>query len=135
MAIVGSVVVVGCGKIGSAIIRLLHGCGRYQLKVIEQHTPLLDVIAHLPDVVTESFAVQDETRLRSALAGWDAVVSACSYDVNPLIARACGAAGCSYFDLTEDVETTRFIRQLAAKSREGQIFMPQCGLAPGEWRL
>lgn len=131
MASKSRVVVIGCGKIGSAIIKLLHGSGRYQLKVIEQHTPLLDAIAHLPDVVTESFAVQDEARLRSALTGWGAVVSACSYDVNPLIARACGAAGCSYFDLTEDVETTRSIRAVAEKARDGQIFMPQCGLAPG----
>ena len=32
-----------------------------------------------------------------------------------------------YFDLTEDVETTEFIRSINSKS----ILMPQCGLAPG----
>src|SRR5581483_848575 len=39
--------------------------------------------------------------------------------------------GLSYFDLTEDVQTTKEIRALAERAVEGQIFMPQCGLAPG----
>jgi saccharopine dehydrogenase-like NADP-dependent oxidoreductase len=60
-----------------------------------------------------------------------AVLSACSFDVNPFIARAALEAGVSYFDLTEDVETTRCVRELAGQAAEGQIFMPQCGLAPG----
>src|SRR4029077_5029376 len=34
-----------------------------------------------------------------------------------------------YFDLTEDVETAREIRKLAAEAET--IFAPQCGLAPG----
>lgn len=131
MAVKGRVVVIGCGKIGSAIVKLLHGSGRFDLKVIEQHTPLLQSIAHLDNVFTESFAVQDDRQLSTAISGWDVVVSACSYDVNPLIAAACGRAGCSYFDLTEDVETTRSIRAVSERARPGQIFMPQCGLAPG----
>ncbi|MDE3194840.1 MAG: saccharopine dehydrogenase family protein, partial [Acidobacteriota bacterium] len=40
-------------------------------------------------------------------------------------------AGVSYFDLTEDVETTRIIRETAEQAADRQIFMPQCGLAPG----
>lgn len=131
MAVQGKVVVVGCGKIGSAIVKLLHGSGRYQVKVIEQHRPLLDAIATLDGIETDSFAVHDEARMIEAIRGWHAVVSACSFDVNPLIARACSAAGCSYFDLTEDVETTRSIRAVAQHAGSGQIFMPQCGLAPG----
>src|SRR5689334_19026808 len=41
------------------------------------------------------------------------------------------AVGASYFDLTEDVATTAAVREVAAEARAGQIFMPQCGLAPG----
>jgi saccharopine dehydrogenase-like NADP-dependent oxidoreductase len=33
--------------------------------------------------------------------------------------------------LTEDVFTTRVIRDLASEARPGQVFTPQCGLAPG----
>jgi saccharopine dehydrogenase-like NADP-dependent oxidoreductase len=40
-------------------------------------------------------------------------------------------AGVSYFDLTEDRETTQEIMAIAKKAKAGQIFMPQCGLAPG----
>jgi saccharopine dehydrogenase-like NADP-dependent oxidoreductase len=54
-----------------------------------------------------------------------------SYFFNPAVAEAALAAGVSYFDLTEDVATTRHVRQIAAQARDGQIFMPQCGLAPG----
>jgi saccharopine dehydrogenase-like NADP-dependent oxidoreductase len=37
--------------------------------------------------------------------------------------------GIHYADLTEDVETSKFIAQLSQNSRS--CFMPQCGLAPG----
>ena len=131
MAVNGSVVVLGCGKIGSAIVKLLHGCGRYKLKVIEQYAPLLKSVAHLPGIETDSFSVQDSNRLQEAVSGWQAVVSACSFDVNSQIAQVCAQAGCSYFDLTEDVATTHSIREQADRARPGQIFMPQCGLAPG----
>src|SRR5262249_31561160 len=47
------------------------------------------------------------------------------------IAKAALTAGVSYFDLTEDVATTRTIKELATYAKPGQIFMPQCGLAPG----
>ena len=60
----------------------------------------------------------------------DAVASAAPYFLNKAIASACAGAGVSYFDLTEDVVTTNFIRALARKTK-GATFMPQCGLAPG----
>jgi len=37
----------------------------------------------------------------------------------------------SYFDLTEDVQHTEAVRAAAEKARPGQVYMPQCGLAPG----
>ena len=37
----------------------------------------------------------------------------------------------SYFDLTEDVATSDAVAAIAESAAEGQIFMPQCGLAPG----
>src|SRR5207244_5113616 len=39
------------------------------------------------------------------------------------------AAGVHYLDLTEDVATSRTVRQLAESS--DAILMPRCGLAPG----
>ncbi|HTV21242.1 MAG TPA: saccharopine dehydrogenase C-terminal domain-containing protein, partial [Polyangiaceae bacterium] len=69
--------------------------------------------------------------LARALEGQECVISALSYHHNPLVAEAALKAGASYFDLTEDVETTRRIREIAARAKPGQVFMPQCGLAPG----
>jgi saccharopine dehydrogenase-like NADP-dependent oxidoreductase len=65
------------------------------------------------------------------MAGTEAVISALSFFRNTRVAEAALAAGVSYFDLTEDVATTRRVRDVAAQARDGQVFMPQCGLAPG----
>ncbi len=45
------------------------------------------------------------------------------------IARAARGAGVHYFDLTEDVATTRMVKELASDAPTA--FVPQCGLAPG----
>src|SRR4029079_10385069 len=75
--------------------------------------------------------VESDADLAAALVDNDTVISALSYYHNPRVAEAALKAGVNYFDLTEDVETTRRVREIAAKARDGQIFMPQCGLAPG----
>jgi len=58
-------------------------------------------------------------------------VSALPFHLNKDVATICAGEGRSYFDFTEDTETTAFIRTLAAGARGGQVFAPQCGLAPG----
>jgi saccharopine dehydrogenase-like NADP-dependent oxidoreductase len=75
--------------------------------------------------------VDATSQLTEALRECDTVISALSYFYNPRVAEAALAAGVSYFDLTEDVSTTARVREIAGRAREGQIFMPQCGLAPG----
>ena len=47
------------------------------------------------------------------------------------MARAALESGLSYFDLTEDVATSDAVAAIAESAADGQIFMPQCGLAPG----
>jgi len=59
----------------------------------------------------------------------DAVVSSLPYYCNPAVARAARDAGIHYFDLTEDVEVTRQVCELAEGA--DHAFVPQCGLAPG----
>ena len=51
--------------------------------------------------------------------------------MNIQVAKAALKAGVNYFDFTEDVATTQEIEKLAQKSKKNQIFVPQCGLAPG----
>ena len=69
--------------------------------------------------------------LRRLLSGRDAVISALSYAHNRAVAEAAVELGVSYFDLTEDVATTRAVAALATGLRPTQTLMPQCGLAPG----
>ena len=59
------------------------------------------------------------------------VLSALNFSFNPKVAQAALNTGLSYFDLTEDVATTRAVKEISNHARPGQIFMPQCGLAPG----
>src|SRR5687767_8148224 len=65
------------------------------------------------------------------MKGRQSVLSALNFSLNPGVARAALDAGLSYFDLTEDVATTKMVRAVAHQAKSGQIFMPQCGLAPG----
>jgi saccharopine dehydrogenase-like NADP-dependent oxidoreductase len=129
--------VVGAGRIGASIVRLLHHSGDYEITVVDHNTGALERVAAAAPVKLLALQVDRDiepltAELRSMSIGCRAaVLSACSFDVNRLIAQSALEAGVSYFDLTEDVETTRCVRALASRAAEGQIFMPQCGLAPG----
>jgi saccharopine dehydrogenase-like NADP-dependent oxidoreductase len=65
------------------------------------------------------------------MQGYETVLSALSFYHNPTVARAALKVGLSYFDLTEDVATSDAVAAIAESAAPGQIFMPQCGLAPG----
>jgi len=57
------------------------------------------------------------------------VISATPFHLTPPIAEAAVASGAHYFDLTEDVESTRRVKALAKGASTALV--PQCGLAPG----
>jgi saccharopine dehydrogenase-like NADP-dependent oxidoreductase len=132
-----AVMVVGVGRIGASIAKLLHKSGDYEITVADHDGGALERLASaLPVRVLKLDVDRDIEQLtaefRSLANGRRAaVLSACSFDVNRSIALSALEAGVSYFDLTEDVETTRCVRELASRAASGQIFMPQCGLAPG----
>ncbi len=82
-----------------------------------------------PPVAKIAADITQGAALRKILAGKFAVLSAAPYHATRLIAEAAKAAGAHYLDLTEDVASTRVVKQLAAGARTA--FIPQCGLAPG----
>jgi len=125
------VLLLGAGKIGRAIASLLGHAGDFDIVVGDVDERALARVAGLPRVVTRRLDVADAAALSAAMTDRQSVLSACSFAVNPGIARAALAAGCSYFDLTEDVATTAAVKAIAVAARPGQVFMPQCGLAPG----
>jgi len=104
------IAIVGSGNIGWALRQLLKN--DYDLKQGD---------------IADGFDALDIEQVKDFLKGNDAVISAGPFKVNKNIAKVAADFGIAYFDLTEDVETTEYIKTLESKS----ILMPQCGLAPG----
>jgi saccharopine dehydrogenase-like NADP-dependent oxidoreductase len=125
----------GTGKIGAAIAAFLARSGDYELTIGDvSEEALAKVTEALPPRAAVRTTRVDATApeaLERALDGQDSVVCALGFHLSIPVADAAARAGVSYFDLTEDVASTRHVKALAARAREGQIFMPQCGLAPG----
>jgi saccharopine dehydrogenase (NAD+, L-lysine-forming) len=119
---VGRIAVVGLGNVGRLIADML----------IERGFDVRGVDADERRAAGERAAVLDVTdpeALTQLFADVDAVMSCLPYYLNAVVAGAAHSAGAHYLDLTEDVATSRAVRQLAQRS--DTIFMPRCGLAPG----
>ena len=125
------IAVIGAGRIGACIAKALAASGHCEVFLVDHSAATLEATPAGHRLHTAVLDVYERPGLDALLGRVRAVISACSFRENRHIAEAALAAGCSYFDLTEDVATTRAIRQLAQAARPGQIFMPQCGLAPG----
>lgn len=126
------VLLLGSGKVGRMIAEFLGTSGDYSLTVADRDLEALTRLCQkVPGVRYEQVDADDEDALRRVVSKTDIVLSALAYYHNVAVARAALACGASYFDLTEDVRTTVEVRTLSAKARPGQVFMPQCGLAPG----
>ncbi len=122
------VIVLGAGKIGGAIVDLLGASGDWEVTVADRSPEFLSLIPE--DRATRaSVDVADPAELAAAVAGHEYAISALPFFLNPQVARVCRDAGAHYFDLTEDVATTRTVREVADGARTA--FVPQCGLAPG----
>lgn len=126
-----NVLLLGAGTIGRMIATLLSQTGDYQVRVADSDEEALRRLNARLGVETQVVDASREDQLIAAMNGQQSVISALTFSLNPGVARAALASGCSYFDLTEDVATTNAVRALSMSARLGQIFMPQCGLAPG----
>ncbi len=118
------VVVLGLGKVGTLVAILLNK--RFEVTGVDKDTPHYNY--ELPFSI-ESGDVTSSEFLEDLFARHDAVVSALPYYLNKKVAEVAHKNGVHYFDLTEDVETTNFIRSIAHNSKS--VMAPQCGLAPG----
>jgi saccharopine dehydrogenase-like NADP-dependent oxidoreductase len=123
------ILLLGAGKIGAMICELLTATGDYEVTVADRDDVGLARMPANAHVRKIKLDVTDPVALGAAMKGKFAVVSACPHYLTPVIARAARSAGINYFDLTEDVESTRVVKELAKDATSA--FMPQCGLAPG----
>jgi len=122
--VMNNITVLGLGKVGTLVAVLLNK--RFKVTGVDKQTPHYSF--DLPfevingDVTSEEFLID-------LFEGKDAVVSALPYFLNKKVAEIAHRKGLHYFDLTEDVDTTNYIRDLAKDATS--VFAPQCGLAPG----
>ncbi len=113
------------------IAKLLSPTGDYDVVVGDMSEQALERLHRQSGVATHVIDARNQAGLRECMRGCDTVISALDFRSNPPVAAAAVEAGLNYFDLTEDVETTRRVREIAVSYRPGRVVMPQCGLAPG----
>lgn len=117
-----SVLVLGLGKVGSLTARLLSETG---FKV----TGAARSDKNLAGLETIGLDVSKPEELSQVMEGHWAVISCLPYHRNLAVASAAHKLGIHYFDLTEDVTTTKAIIEMSGNAEA--VMAPQCGLAPG----
>ena len=119
------VLLLGAGKIGRMIAKFLVDSGDYDVLVADYELPALARIEALTGAATTQIDASNVEALRTAIQGRDSVISALSFRFNPLIAETAMAAGANYFDLTEDIETTRKVSELVERTSPKSIVHPR----------
>ena len=128
------ILVLGAGKIGALISGLLAESGDYRVQLADaREGAAADVAtAHgLDNIVAFDLDAGDKKQLAAHVEKHKpiALVSSLPYFCNVAVAEIARDAGLHYFDLTEDVAVTEAVRKIAEGAK--QVFVPQCGLAPG----
>src|SRR3954471_24361379 len=119
---------VGAGKIGQAIVQLMSAAPEFDVTVLDRDDAALTPL-RAKGVTVFPVDITDPAALADHVDGQDMVMSAAPFHATAVIATAARNAGAHYFDLTEDVESTRVVKSLAIDSTSALV--PQCGLAPG----
>jgi len=119
---VDRIAVVGLGNVGRLIADML----------VERRFEVWEVDADESKVTGErasAMDVSDAAALERVFADVDAVICCLPYYLTAGTATAAHSAGAHYLDLSEDVDASRTVRELARSSNT--VFAPRCGLAPG----
>ncbi|WP_430809538.1 MULTISPECIES: saccharopine dehydrogenase family protein [unclassified Carboxylicivirga] len=114
--------VVGLGKVGALVALLLNKSFHVHGFDAQVPTTPFSFPCSLIDL-------NDEAANLKQFKNYDAVVSCLPFKYNIVIARLAHQLGIHYFDLTEDIKTSKAISSMAKTSKG--IMAPQCGLAPG----
>jgi saccharopine dehydrogenase-like NADP-dependent oxidoreductase len=127
------VMVIGAGKIGSLITLLLSTQNDYTVHLADIHEkiPYERRLSKITNFHYTKLDAQDTEAVVAYIKEHhiEAIISSLPYYCSIPIAKAAAENDIHYFDLTEDVETTQSVKELA-KNAKG-AFVPQCGLAPG----
>jgi len=124
-----TILILGGGEIGTSTAKLFSQLAKddYIVHIADQRV-LRDIPSSVQPHCVDATNKEELTTL-CQLTKPDAIVSCLPYFCNKLIADVAVELNAHYFDLTEDVETSDYIKEVSKGS--DKIFMPQCGLAPG----
>ena len=112
------ILVLGAGKIGALISGLLAESGDYRVQLVDEAEGAADEVttAHdLPGIQAFTFDAADSDSLRAHVRKHRplAVISGLPFFCNIGVAEIARSENLHYFDLTEDVEVTKAVRNLA----------------------
>jgi saccharopine dehydrogenase-like NADP-dependent oxidoreductase len=132
--------VLGTGAVGKSVAEMLltFGKGNYRVTIADRSSDQLAVVerdlkARFPkaSIASKVCDASNAASVRDALKGHDYVICMLPFNFVEGIASAANELGVHYFDVTEDVETTNKVREIADKGKAKVALVPQCGLAPG----
>jgi saccharopine dehydrogenase-like NADP-dependent oxidoreductase len=127
------VMVIGAGKIGSLITFLLATSNDYTVYLADIHEkiPYGRRLSRLQNFQYVTLDAKDTEALFAFIKKnkIEAIISSLPFYLGVRIAEAAADNHIHYFDLTEDVETTQTVKDIAKNANSA--FVPQCGLAPG----
>ena len=124
-----NIVVIGAGKIGSTIARLLAHSGDYHVTLADRSAEQLAMIETHDLIATTEVDIADGDALVSLLTGKFAVLSAAPFHLTIAIAEAASRPECTISISPKMSNSTRRVKAIAEKA--STAFIPQCGLAPG----
>ncbi len=123
------VTVCGGGKIGRIVALMLSDCGDYEVSVIDRDESQFPRFKDMDNVLTNIVDLSNQKEIEEAARGTDFIISTAPFFLTAVIARAAKEIEAHYVDLTEDIEASDMIRELAKDAKTA--FIPQSGLAPG----
>lgn len=127
------VLVIGAGKIGSLIAFLFAHSNDYTIYLADiiKDNPQTRELKNLPHTHHIQLDANDEKAVADFVKEKkiSAIISSLPFYCNIIIAKVAADNNAHYFDLTEDVETSKAIHKIAKNAKTA--FVAQCGLAPG----
>lgn len=103
--------ILGLGHIGSHVLQTLKSDNSFNVHGYD---------------LKNGYDLSNTETLDSIIKNVDGVLASTPFFLNKQIAELCDKHGVDYFDLTESVEVTDYVKTLSNAS-----FVTQCGLAPG----
>jgi len=129
-----NVLIAGAGRIGTLIACLLAGTQDYQVYVVDiqfNNTEFNRLHQQFANLKILTINVQKQQALAELVKQYSiqTIISCLPYYCNSALAKLAKELKLNYFDVTEDVQVSNEIQQLAKNAKT--IFMPHCGIAPG----